>query len=167
MPDRSVTHATFAIERSYPVPPSRVFRALADKGSKQKWFVGPGDWSVAKYEMDFRVGGREFLSGGPKGEPPHVFSAVYQDIVENERIIYAYDMHIGDRRISVSLATIELKPVGEGTRLIFTEQGAFLDGYDDPAGREHGTRVLLEQLGKALEVSAATVLLFAAESRQR
>ena len=151
MTERSVTHATFVIERNYPSPPSQVFHALADREAKSKWFVGPDEWSVARFEMDFRVGGREHNSGGRKGEPIHAFDAIYQDIVENERIIYAYEMHIGDKRISVSLATIVLKPDGSGTRLVFTEQGAFLDGFDDPAGRERGTRDLLEALGKSLE----------------
>jgi uncharacterized protein YndB with AHSA1/START domain len=151
MTERSVTHATFVIERNYPSQPSQVFHALADREAKSKWFVGPDEWSVARFEMDFRVGGREHNSGGRKGEPIHAFDAIYQDIVENERIIYAYEMHIGDKRISVSLATIVLKPDGSGTQLVFTEQGAFLDGFDDPAGRERGTRDLLEALGKSLE----------------
>ena len=151
MTERSTTHTTFVIERTYPSPPSHVFRALADRQAKSKWFVGPDEWSVGKFEMDFRVGGREHNSGGRKGGPIHSFNAIYQDIVENQRIIYAYDMHIDDRRISVSLATIELKPEGSGTRLTFTEQGAFLDGYDDPGDRERGTRLLLDALGKSLE----------------
>jgi uncharacterized protein YndB with AHSA1/START domain len=138
------------IERTYPAAPSRVFHALADKTAKSKWFVGPDDWGVGKFEMDFRVGGREINSGGPKEGPIHIFNAIYQDIVEDERIIYAYDMHLDGKRISVSLATIELKPDGKGTRLVFTEQGAFLDGFDDPAQRERGTHVLLDALGKAL-----------------
>ena len=150
MTEHSVTHSTFVIERSYPAAPSRVFHALADQAAKSKWFVGPDEWNVARYEMDFRVGGREHNSGGRKGEPIHTFNAIYQDIVENQRIIYAYDMHIGDRRISVSLATIELQPDGSGTRLVFTEQGAFLDGYDEPGEREHGTRLLLDALGASL-----------------
>jgi len=150
MTERNVTHATFAIERSYPASPERVFQTLSDKASKMKWFVGPGEWKAQTYEMDFHVGGRERLVGGVKGQPLHSFDAIYQDIVENQRIIYAYDMHIGHQRISVSLATIELTPEGSGTRLKFTEQGAFLDGYDNAADREEGTRVLLEQLGKAL-----------------
>ena len=33
-----------------------------------------------------------------------------------------------------------MKPNGAGTRLIFTGQAAFLDGYNDLAGREEGTR---------------------------
>ena len=153
MAERSVTHATFVIERGYPAAPALVFRALSDKAAKRKWFVGPGDWDVAQYEIDFRVGGREINSGGEAGKPLHTFNAIYQDIVENERIIYAYDMHVGATRISVSLATIELKPDGSGTRLVFTEQGAFLDGYDDAAGRERGTSDLLDALGKSLEES--------------
>ena len=50
---------------------------------------------------------------------------------------------------------MEFKPAGSGTRLVFTEQGAFLDGYDDPAGREHGTGTLLDNLGKALKRESA------------
>jgi uncharacterized protein YndB with AHSA1/START domain len=151
MTKRSVVHDTFVIERSYPAAPPLVFHALSDKAAKARWFAGPGEWEVARYELDFRVGGREVNSGARKGEPAHTFDAVYHDIVENERIIYAYDMHVGDTRISVSLATIELKPEGGGTRLTFTEQGAFLDGYDDAGSRERGTRELLDALGRSLE----------------
>lgn len=152
MTERSVTHATFVIERTYPAAPVRVFHALSDKEAKSKWFIGPGEWRQTRYEMDFRIGGREVNSGHKEGEPAHIFNAIYQDIVENERIIYSYDMHIDDKRISVSLATIELKPEGSGTRLTFTEQGAFLDGYDDPAGRERGTSDLLDALENSLRL---------------
>jgi hypothetical protein len=31
-----------------------------------------------------------------------------------------------------------------------TEQGAFLDGYDDSSSREHGSNFLLDALGKSL-----------------
>src|SRR5262249_40467321 len=42
-------------------------------------------------------------------------------------------MHLDERKISVSLATLELRPEGKGTRLVITKQGAFLDGYDEIA----------------------------------
>jgi len=150
MSKRSVTHATFVIERVYPVPPASVFRAFADLAAKRTWFGGPPDWERSGHEMDFRVGGREIESGGPPEGPVHVFNALYQDIVEDQRIVYTYDMQLDDTRISVSLATIELRPEGQGTRLVLTEQGAFLDGFDNVAGREQGTRDLLDNLGKAL-----------------
>ena len=68
----------------------------------------------------------------------------------DRRLVYAYEMHIDDRKISVSLATLELQPAGDGTRLTVTEQGAFLDGYEDAGSREHGTGLLLDRLGASL-----------------
>ncbi len=157
MPERSVTHATFVIERTYPASPARVFAAWSSSGAKSAWFHGPAEWDRrAEHALDFRVGGRESVSGGPKGGAVHHFEAIYQDIVPDQRIITSYEMRLDDKRISVSLATVELKPAGAGTRLTYTEQGAFLDGYDDAGQREHGTRGLLDQLGAALAREAAS-----------
>ena len=150
MTERSVTHSTFVLERVYPAAPARVFNAFADPKAKAKWFVGPPDWDRGKVEMDFRVGGRETNESGPKGGPWSAFVAIYQDIVPNERIIYTYEMTLDGKRISVSVSTIELKPEGNGTRLVLTEQGAYLDGWDNPDQREQGTRDLLAALGASL-----------------
>ncbi len=155
MTKRSVTHTTFVIERTYDASPARVFAAWSDRVAKARWFVGPDEWQSSDHELDFRVGGREHVSGGPKGGPIHSFDALYQDIVPDERIIYTYDMHLDDKRISVSVATVELKRAGAGTRLVFTEQGAFLDGFDDPSLRERGTKDLLDALGAELERQSA------------
>ncbi|PWK68485.1 SRPBCC family protein [Aminobacter sp. AP02] len=154
MTKRSVTHATFTIERRYDASPTRVFHALSDPVAKARWFSGPKEWGAMEHKMDFRVGGRELNSGGPKGGPVHKFNAVYHDIVPGERIIYSYDMHLGETRISVSLATFELMADGTGTRLTFTEQGAFVDGYDDAGSRKRGTLQLLDALGAELERQA-------------
>lgn len=156
MSEPTVTHATFVIERSYAASPARVFAAFASRDAKARWFQGPPDWPASEHELDFRVGGRECVRGGPKGGSVHTFEARYQDIVPNLRIISSYDMHLDDRRISVSLATIELAPAGKGTRLTYTEQGAFLDGYDDAGRREHGTRALLDKLDLALRRESAS-----------
>lgn len=150
MTKRSVTHATFTLERTYDASPVRAFAAWATPEAKARWFVGPDEWQKSDHQLDFREGGRESVSGGPPGGPIHRYDAIYQDIVPNERIIYGYDMHLDDKRISVSLATVEFKPSGKSTRLTFTEQGAFLDGFDDPALRERGTIDLLDNLGKEI-----------------
>ncbi|HEY7552868.1 MAG TPA: SRPBCC family protein [Hyphomicrobiaceae bacterium] len=154
MPQRSVVHATFAIERTYGATPARVFAAFADARAKAAWFRGPDEWERGAYELDFRVGGRERLSGGPTGGTVHTFDCLYHDIVRNERIVYSYDMHLDERHISVSLATVVIEPAGQGTRLVFTEQAAFLDGYDNAGSREHGTGALLDKLGAALDARA-------------
>jgi uncharacterized protein YndB with AHSA1/START domain len=149
MTQRTVTHGSFTLERIYDAAPSRVFAAFASSEAKTRWFKGPPGWSF-EHSLDFRVGGREHNIGGPPGGPVHRYEAVIYDIVPDERIITAYEMYIDQARISVSVATLELKPAGAGTRLVLTEQGAFLDGFDNPAVREEGTGALLEQLGAAL-----------------
>ena len=151
MTERSVTHNTFVIERTYDAPVARVFAAFADWEAKKLWFAGPPDWEQGEATMDFRVGGREVNKGGPKGGPVHSMEARYYDIVPDQRIVYAYEMYMGDMRISVSVATFELKADGSRTRLKLTEQGAYLDGFDNGAQREAGTRELLDALGASLK----------------
>jgi uncharacterized protein YndB with AHSA1/START domain len=145
MTKRSVTHSTFVLEREYAVPPARVFAAWSDPEAKSEWF------GASDFELDFRIGGREVNRGGPEGGPLFTYDARYQDIVDGERIVYTYDMLMDDTRISVSVTTVEFEPSGDGTRLTYTEQGAFLDGHDTPEQREEGTGTLFEKLAEALE----------------
>lgn len=150
MSDRSTEHATFVIERSYPAEPARVFRAFAEVEEKAKWF-GPSDMGADGIDLDFRVGGVEqFAADGPGGAR-YTYRALYQDIVDAERIVYTYEMYRGEDRISVSVSTIELSPAEGGTALAYTEQGVYLDGHDGPGPREHGTRIALERITQALE----------------
>ena len=109
MSERTVTHATFAVERSYAVPPARVFEAWADPVAKARWFGGD-DWD---HELDFSVGGREVSTGMMEGTS-FTFEGRYQDIVPDERIVYSYEVLMGEARISVSLATVELTPARRG-----------------------------------------------------
>jgi uncharacterized protein YndB with AHSA1/START domain len=146
----TITHGSFSLERRYPASRERVFAAFADPAAKAKWFVGPDDGTTLEASMDFRVGGREVNAGRMPDGTTTRFDAQYYDIVPNDRIVYAYQMHLNDTRISVSLATIELHPDGAGTRLVLTEHGAFLDGFDDPKLREQGTNDLLDALGRSL-----------------
>ncbi len=149
MKQRSVTHATFVIERNYPASPQRVFAAFSDPAKKLRWFSGDKEFEHDKFEMDFRVGGSEHSSFHTQGVTC-TNDTVYRDIVPNRRIVMAYTMTLGDRRISSSHATVELISDGQGTDLIFTEQAAFFEGADGPQIREEGWRKLLDQLASAL-----------------
>lgn len=149
---RSVSHATFVLERRYKAKTERVYRALSEPGAKAQWFTPPETWGKDEQTMDFRIGGVETSIGGPIGGPVHAFHAVYQDIVPNERIVYSYFMTLDDVRISVSVATFELVADGDHTKLKLTEMGAYLDGFDDGGRlREEGTNVLLDNLGRFVE----------------
>ena len=152
MTTRSITHGSFTLERRWKTTPVRLYRALSDEATKQKWFNPPETWGKDIHTMDFRVGGIETSVDGPIGGAVHSFRAIYQDIVPNERIIYTYDMHLDDIRISVSLTSFEIKPDGDHTILVMTEHGAFLDGFaaDGNDIRREGTSQLLDKLGAFL-----------------
>lgn len=152
MTERTVTHAIFTIDRTYPHAPKKVFDAFATEKGKSRWFTAPGKWELIERAFDFREGGEERLKGRWPSGMVSDFHARYLDIVPNARIVYVYEMRQDDNKISASLATLEFKPANGGTRLVVTEQGAFLDGYDDAGSRERGTIQLIEAMGRSLEV---------------
>ena len=57
---------------------------------------------------------------------------------------------MSQRTVQHGSFTIEFEPAGKGTKLVLTEQGAFLDGYDDAGSRKRGTGGLLNALEKSL-----------------
>ena len=150
MSESSVVHSTVVVERTYDAPPARVFAAWATAEAKLAWFTCDHSWVRHAYELDFRVGGRETVSGGSEGGPVHSYVATYCDIVPNQRIVSTYEMYMDEQRTSVSLATVQIEPAGKGTKLTYTEQGVFLDGADSAAAREQGTKELFDNLEKEL-----------------
>jgi uncharacterized protein YndB with AHSA1/START domain len=135
----STYHHQFVIERDIAAAPALAFHAWADKDAKDTWFRGPGDWQLLERDFDFREGGTERVKGRfPTGKVSD-FQCRYSDIVQDQSIVYTYDMYVGDKRISVSVVTVEFAPIATGTHLKLTEQVVHLDGYPTPEDREHGT----------------------------
>ena len=64
MTDRSVTHSTFTLERTYPVDVAQVFAAWAEPARRPSGCRRPS----ATHELDFRVGGNEVASGEHDGK---------------------------------------------------------------------------------------------------
>ena len=151
MTPSTTTHDTFVIERRYDVPAAQVFRAWADPVLKASWFTGNADSLGDTYELEFSIGGREVFRAGPPDGPVYTYESVFRDIVPDRRIVYTYEMHADDDRISVSVATVEFLDDGATSQLRLTEQGVFLDGHDTSTQREEGTRSLLDSLGASLE----------------
>jgi len=148
--ERSEVHATFVIERSYPVPVSAVWHALSDDDARDQWFGGGAEFDVREKSHDFRVGGHGIEDGQWRGGPTSRFVSTYTDIVDQQRMVFAYDMWVDDRHMSTSLTTITVAPDAGGTRLTYTEQAVHLDGLDTVEGREEGTGQLLDNLGSFL-----------------
>jgi uncharacterized protein YndB with AHSA1/START domain len=142
MTDVFTKHTTFTLERRYLAPPAKVFAAWSEPATKAAWFATPG----GEHSLDFRVGGQEVNAAHGL-----VFTAEYHDIVPGERIVYSGTMRSPAGIITtISVTTIELESDGDGTHLVLTEQGTFLDGHEDPAWRVQGTGDWLDQLGAYL-----------------
>jgi uncharacterized protein YndB with AHSA1/START domain len=144
MSNRSATHSTFVIERTYEASPARVFAAWADKDAKGQWFGPPGD---QEHELDFSEGGRERFEATVHGAV-YSYDALYEDIVPDERIVYTTALFTDEVLSTVSLTTVRFARDGDGTRLVLTEQGTFLDDQEQPEWREQGTGDWLDALGR-------------------
>ena len=155
MEERSAVHSTFIIQRNYPVPPERVFSAFSDPAMKRRWFVEGENKVVDTFEMDFRAGGMEraryhYVEGKPFRDAPFTHEGIFQHIIPNRCIVGSSTMTLGGKTISAALTTVDLVPDAEGTKVIFTFQGAFFEGSDGPEMREKGWQTLLDRLGTVL-----------------
>jgi uncharacterized protein YndB with AHSA1/START domain len=156
MTQQSVIHDAFSIARTYPATVARVFGAFSSQEAKNTWGdtgdLDSCDAGAAPAEFDFRIGGRERFGFKYRGTT-YWYDALYYDIVRGQRIVYSYEMYADDTRISVSLATIEFAETSDGAALTWTEQGAYLDGFDGPSAsqlRSEGTAEMLDGLEKYL-----------------
>ena len=148
--EHSQLHATFVIERTYPVSVDRVWHALSDNEARTHWFGGGSNFITREKSHDFRVGGQEMEEGEWKDGPQTKYLSTYTNIVDLQRIVFTYDIWVAGGHLSTSLTTIALEPEGDGTRMTYTEQAVHFDGLDSVEGREEGTAGILDTLGSFL-----------------
>lgn len=149
--ERRLAHAGFTLSRDYPALMDRVWQAFADGMQKRSWFGDGATFESREWEFDFRVGGRDVDEAKFHDGPLSRYEAVYTDIVPHSRIVTTYDMWLDGRHMSTSVASYEFEQIPEGTRLTHVEHGVFFDEFwADGAGREAGTRGLLDALGRHL-----------------
>ncbi|MBM0106442.1 SRPBCC family protein [Steroidobacter sp. S1-65] len=146
MTERSASHTSFVIERDFPAPPSHVFFAWSDVEAKLSWSDCHTDARDSEFSMDFRHGGHEhYRVRLPDGMTLSV-EKVFFDIVPDQRIIFGYDLVIGEKRLSASLVTVSFEPSRKGTHMTYTEQLALLDGFTDVEERIEGTNEGFDRL---------------------
>jgi uncharacterized protein YndB with AHSA1/START domain len=149
MDDQTLVHASFEVERSFSISVDRLYQAFADKTAKELWFKGPNG-TPGEHTMDFRAGGQE-TNLVSMGDTKIRFEARYYDVIQNERIVYVYEMYLNEKRISVSLASLEFSTKNDKAHLRLVEDGIFLETSDGVESRERGTKDLMEALAKSIE----------------
>jgi uncharacterized protein YndB with AHSA1/START domain len=146
-----VVHATCVIERSFSKPARVVFAALSEPDKIRRWMTAGSHSELFEFRCEFQEGGKQIVKYkmGPESPIPGAVitnEGRFQLIVPGERIVTASTMKMDDRTFSASQVTFELVPNGKGTGLVITHQGAFFEGSDGPARREHGWNVLADNL---------------------
>lgn len=142
---RSAAHTQFVLERRFVAAPARVFHAWADPAAKRRWNDCHPDSS--EFSLDFRVGGHELHRATLPDGRLQLVDKVFLEIVPDARILFAYTINAGSRTLSASLVTAEFHATDTGgTRLVLTEQLAYLDGHFDLEQRRHGTAEGLDRL---------------------
>ena len=149
MAECAAENQVLRITRRYPAAPEKVWRAWTDPQALSRWF-GPADTEgVLVAELDVRVGGRYHIRFRTRDGETHDVSGVYQEIVENRRLVFSWAWKSTPER--VSRVAITLTPVDGHTQLDFVH-----DRFFDAAARnnhERGWGGSFERLDQFIERS--------------
>ena len=120
------------MNRTFDATPDRVFAAWTDPEQFGQWF-GPTNMTTVTCEIDLRVGGAWRLMGEGRNIPgardldrvrPTV-SGRYLEIERPQRLVFTWAWHEKDDfaspRGQESVVTIQFKPAGQRTEMVFTQ----------------------------------------------
>lgn len=144
-------HGELSIKRHIHAPRELVYSAWTDIEHRKHWFVGPGNWELIERSVDLQIGGKEIAHGRMEDGAETIYTARFHLIIPNTQLIYAFDMYVGGKHFSVSLAGVEFEESLTGTKMTYTEQAFYLDKDYGTEGRIEGTNGLLDQFTTYLE----------------
>ncbi|POR48357.1 SRPBCC family protein [Bosea psychrotolerans] len=138
------TTPSLTMKRRLNASPAEVYRAWTDPKLLTRWF-GPENVETLEAELDVRVGGVYRIVMLENTGERHQVSGAYQEVVENERLVFSWSWITTPER--VSRVTVTLKPDGDITILTLLHEQLF----DEQAVKGHthgwtGSMVKLEAL---------------------
>ncbi|MGB0920595.1 MAG: SRPBCC family protein [Alphaproteobacteria bacterium] len=136
---------TLEIEIAAPVPV--VWMAFTNEQSFGQWYTPDPDWAVDVRTFSNDVGGKRIVAFGPKGDAPYVEEDELLEVVENEKLVFASQMHQGDHHYGATQFTLTFSPSDAGTTLRLSETGVNPDEVEDRRG---GWTATLENLARLL-----------------
>jgi uncharacterized protein YndB with AHSA1/START domain len=127
------TTPSLTMKRRLNATPAEVYQAWTDPKLLTRWF-GPENVETLEAELDPRVGGTYRIVMLENTGARHQVSGTYQEVVENERLVFSWSWVTTPER--VSRVTVTLKPDGDVTILTLLHEQLF----DEQAvkGHTHG-----------------------------
>jgi len=111
---------TLTVVAEFAVPPARVWEVWTDPRQLERWW-GPPTWPATFTEHDVAVGGTSrYYMTGPEGERAHGWWRI--TAIDAPRSLqfedgFADDSGAPSPDMPITRATVELEPVGDGTRM--------------------------------------------------
>lgn len=139
-------HDTILFERQYEAAPEQVFNIWADPVARARWGAPSKETAIEYFEADFRIGGRDTSRCGPLDDLRYHVDVVYIDIIDNEQIIMSETIMDDEKRLSVSLITVNFKEDNFGTKLEMIIQISSMIGKDMIEGCRMGWDAALSNL---------------------
>lgn len=144
--------------RTFDATPDRVFAAWTDPEQFGAWF-GPVGMTTVMCEIDAKVGGAWRLIGEGKNIPGRTAGPVrptvsgkYLEIEPPRRLVFTFAWHEKDDFASPrgheTIVTIQFKPVGERTEMVFTQ--AVFDDQQSLTAHNRGWTESFDKFGDFL-----------------
>lgn len=151
----TMKHGALSVTRKINAPRELAYEAWTKIEHRRYWFAGPG-WTEIERSVDLKVNGQEIAHGRFPDGTETIYTARFHHIDPNVRLIYAFDMHVGGKLFSVSLAGVEFEEKSAATELTYTEQAFYLKGDYGTESRTEGTNWLLDQFASHVETLRRT-----------
>jgi len=116
------------LTRLLSAPPERVYQALTDARTLERWFP-------SRVEADVRIGGKIrfwFEALGRREDEEHLREGVFRELVPGRKVAYTFKLPEGE-----TLVTWTLTPRGKGTELRLVHSG-FKGGPGSEMGEHSG-----------------------------
>jgi uncharacterized protein YndB with AHSA1/START domain len=137
------------ITRTFDAPRELVFKAWTEPESFSEWWGGRDiEVPLSTISMDVRPGG-EWRATMLEGEnnPEILWSGVYREVVEPERLVFTVQDRPGDEH---ELVTVVLNDLGDNrTEMLFTQVGGHMDAAGYERARQ-GWMVFLDTMAEGL-----------------
>ncbi len=130
------------VSRVMRAPRSRVYRAFLDPELVARWWA-PMDSVVATATVDERVGGVHRIEMLTATGEPHMFDAVIQELVPDERIVLVF-MFAPDAE--ETLLTVTFRDAPGGTEVLLDHQNVTAEGPLNEQSVDAGWSSVLDKL---------------------